>query len=636
MKVIKNRKKYVLAALLGSLLLFANFSGGGDDCSRGAEDLSVAVGEIFAGSGKCVACHDTDTTFQVMVDPFGNDVSMINDWMATMMANSARDPLWKAKVEHETLIAPDHATIIESTCTRCHAPMGNYEAQNAGVATFTMEDLASSELGQDGVSCTVCHTITENSPGGEFSGILEFNHDNLIYGPFADPWGGPMISQTGYAPVHSDHVLQSEICASCHTLITETIDLEGEFTGNTFVEQATYHEWLNSNYSSMGTECQTCHMPEVDEGVIVANQPNWLFPQSPFGRHHFVGGNTFMLGLMKTNRELLGLPATTEQFEMVEARTREYLQTQTAEMEILATALVHDTLVIELLITNKAGHKFPSGYPSRIAWLEILATSSFGDTLFHSGRLNEENRITGRDIPFELHHDIIDDSEDVLIYEMVMQDVAGEVTTVLVRAELPVKDNRLVPLGFQMEHEVYDTVLVAGSVLLDENFNNHDGPGSGTDQVTIKIPFEDYTGELAVEMKLNYQSVPSRWLDEMFAESGMEIDNFKLMFEEADKSPEVVASIEYNRNVYVPAISGAQSLVVPNPTSSGFVELWYDSSLILSQLIAYNSIGQEIALDIDLGNYPIQIKLPESSGLYYLLLDFGTSEEVIKVLRIRQ
>jgi hypothetical protein len=636
MRPIKHAKKFVLAALLGSLLLFVNFSDKRGDCSRGAEDLSVFEGDIFSASGKCVMCHNTDTSAQVMVDAQGNDVSMVNDWIATMMANAARDPLWKAKVQHETLIHPQHKTAIENTCTKCHAPMGHYEAVHAGAESYTMEDLEGSELGQDGVGCVACHKIGENEPGGEFSGVIDYEEQHIIYGPFDDPWGGPMVAQTGFSPAQGDHTQKSEVCASCHTLVTETIDLDGEVTGGHFVEQATYHEWLNSAYNTSETECQNCHMPQVEGGAIAANQPNWLFHQTPFGRHHLVGGNTFMLNLMGENREVLGLPGTAEQFNMVEERTRDYLQNETAELTILSTALLDDTLALELLVTNLAGHKFPSGYPARISWLEIIATTAFGDTILHSGEMGDDDRIVGRDVPYEVHHDVIDDSEDVLIYEMVMQDVEGNVTTILTRAESPVKDNRLLPQGFSMTHESYDTTLVAGAVLGDANFNHHESTGSGTDQVTIKVPFEDYVGELSVEVKLNYQSVPARWLDEMFAESGDQIDNFKLMFDKAEKLVEVVAEIDYSRTVYVPTIEDVAIMAVPNPTADGYVELWYDQSAEVTEFQAFDATGREVRVEVDYRDYPLKVNLPQASGMYYLRVKVNGNEEMVKVLRIRQ
>ena len=44
----------------------------------------------FAGSGDCAVCHS------LLADSTGQDVSIDTHWRSTMMANSARDPLWQA------------------------------------------------------------------------------------------------------------------------------------------------------------------------------------------------------------------------------------------------------------------------------------------------------------------------------------------------------------------------------------------------------------------------------------------------------------------------------------------------------------------------------------------------------------
>ena len=49
----------------------------------------------FSGSGNCGLCHNG------LFDAERNDVSIETEWSATMMANAARDPLWRAKFASE-------------------------------------------------------------------------------------------------------------------------------------------------------------------------------------------------------------------------------------------------------------------------------------------------------------------------------------------------------------------------------------------------------------------------------------------------------------------------------------------------------------------------------------------------------
>ena len=264
-------------------------------------ELCTEDGVYFTGSGNCVNCHAPDPEGHALVDENGATVSPVTDWQATLMANSARDPFWQAKVDHEGLINPTHRESIENLCTACHAPQGYHEAHMTGKVGpngYTMEDLLDDELGLDGVGCTGCHSIDDVGLAGRHNGDLPINEENVAWGGFENPWDGLMSGQTGFIPAYGEHMRNSEVCASCHSLYTHTQDLDGEETGNVFFEQTTYLEWVNSAFNAENVQCQTCHMPLVEGGAIAATQPNWLFPQR-FGKHHLVGGNAFMLKLMR-------------------------------------------------------------------------------------------------------------------------------------------------------------------------------------------------------------------------------------------------------------------------------------------------------------------------------------------------
>jgi cytochrome c553 len=71
-------------------------------------------------------CHSTNDF--ALRDSQGNDVSPVARWRSTMLANSAKDPFWKAKVKRERLENPSHSDALENVCTRCHAPMGMVNA----------------------------------------------------------------------------------------------------------------------------------------------------------------------------------------------------------------------------------------------------------------------------------------------------------------------------------------------------------------------------------------------------------------------------------------------------------------------------------------------------------------------------
>ena len=120
----------------------------------------------------------------------------------------------------------------------------------------------------DGVSCTACHQIQPDNLGEEssFDGnfVIRSNIDTdpQIFGPFEVVTGLSRIMQsaTGFTPETGAHLQQSELCATCHTLFTTSLDAEGREVSR-FPEQTPYLEWKHSAFSE-SESCQSCHMPE--------------------------------------------------------------------------------------------------------------------------------------------------------------------------------------------------------------------------------------------------------------------------------------------------------------------------------------------------------------------------------------
>jgi len=554
-------------------------------------ELCTEEGVYFTGSGNCVNCHAPDPDGEALVDEHGATVSPVADWQATLMANSARDPFWQAKVDHEGLVNPAHREAIENVCTACHAPQGFHEAHMTGAAGpngYTMDDLMADELGLDGVGCTGCHSIDNDNLAGRSNGDLPINTENVAWGGFENPWDGLMSGQTGFIPAFGEHMRSSEVCASCHSLYTHTQDLDGEETGQIFFEQTTYLEWVNSAFNAENVQCQTCHMPLVEGGAIAATQPNWLFPQR-FGKHHFVGGNAFMLKLMRDNAVQLNLSATSTQFDSTIVRTTASLQQSTANLNVRQLASSPDEWAFEVEVENLAGHKFPSGYPARVAFLEFTLVSTSGDTLFHSGAWSRENGIAGRDAGWEPHWNEITEENQVQIYELVLGDVAGQTTQVLERAAEVLKDNRLVPRGFSSLHPAYDTVAVGPMASLDADFNHRLGEeGSGTDRLVYRVPAVDGLPGVEATVRLHYQAVPAQWVAAMFefSDQSERIANFESMYDAADRTPVVVAE---QRAMGWPGFDpdGTDWRLAPNPVHDG-------------QLLRLIPAGEEMPLSVEL------------------------------------
>ena len=595
----------------------------------------VDTNNFFATSGLCENCHSTDNNGVAMLDANGNDVSMYTKWQATMMANSAKDPFWRAKVSHETLVNPQHAESLETKCTSCHAPLGNYKARLLGAEHYSIAEMVNDTFGLDGVSCGACHHIADENLGDQFSGEITYDTSRIAYGPHLFPFEQSMLNFVGFLPAYGEHVLDAGMCASCHTLVTESVDLDGNPTGQSFVEQATYHEWLNSRYNTEDVSCQACHMPVLEESVIIAaNGPN-LSGRMPYGVHELVGANTFMLELMKEHRDTLGINATLENYDSIIAATYKILQQQsiTSDLEYLST--IDDTAYFKVNIQNLAGHKFPSGYPSRRAFVEFQVRDDSNNTIFHSGQVDSDYAVMDQDDPFEPHYDEITADDQVQIYELVTGDVNGDFSTVLERAFSGLKDNRLVPQGFSKNHMVYDTTLIVGAANVDPNFNIRDGvEGSGGDELIYKVALNNYTGMVSAYSKIHYQSLPPHWMEEMFGESTPEIDLFKGMYDDRDPKP-VLVGADSLISVFVGTTAVVENDFIdlqfyPNPTN-GIVNINGAFSQI-SGITIFNQLGQEINY-LMLGKN--QFHFEALPGLYYARIELKDGNEIIETLVVQ-
>lgn len=506
---------------------------------------------LLASSFYCKGCHGHDPNQRAFITSNGVDVNINDRWKVSMMALSARDPFWRAKVSHEITVNPNHAVALENKCTSCHAPLGNYTHRLRNLGHYSINDLNNDTIGIDGVSCMSCHAQSPIGIGLGNSGELNFDTSRVAFGPYPLPFAAPMTDFVHITPQFSPHILDAGVCAACHTLLTETVDLSGNFTGTKFVEQATYHEWLNSAYNETKekTRCQDCHMPQLNDGIQIATDYPITEYRAPFAVHEFAGANTMMLKLIKNNKTALGINASDENFDTVITATMHQLQQKAIDMQLLNIRNENDTAFFDVSLLNKTGHKFPSGYPSRRAYVEFTVQNSNGDVLFQSGKLQPDYEVEGHDATFEPHYNVISQNDQVQIYEMVMYDVNQNVTTILERADIQAKDNRIPPIGFTTTHRTYDTVRIYG-VNNDSDFNLQNGfEGSGKDIVHYQIPMHGYVGQISVTAKLYYQSLPPKWLQEMFSMSTTPIETFRTMYNNADKSPVLVASQALNLTI---------------------------------------------------------------------------------------
>lgn len=536
-----------------------------------SSESSVSGGSPhFMVGQRCGLCHAESTRAQAMRDASGQSVAPFDLWSTSMMAQSARDPYWRAVLSAEVAVNPGQKAHLEEVCTRCHAPMaGEVSTSPPGqVLAFLQPKEERAELALDGVSCVVCHQMTDKDFGlpTSFTGGFELNQEALLYGPHSDPVTMPMQRHVGYTPAFGPHVSRSALCATCHTVITTAVAPDGTTTERPFHEQTPYLEWRNSVFNDeleaaapQAKSCQSCHMPTTDlEGLPIAtalaHNPGgrdfpFLEPRQPFGRHTLVGGNAFMTRLLRDNAAALGITAPRSAFDASLTAIQQMLQQETAQVRIGPPEQEGDQWQIPIDVINLCGHKFPTAYPSRRAWLRVEVWAEDGALLLASGRFNDLGQLLGTDgqvLPSELpggellpHFDRIFLNEQVQVYETVMGDTNGDPTFSLLRGAEFLKDNRLLPVGWRAAHPDGPATRPMG-IGADDNFL------AGQDRVVYQVPVTGHAPQ-RVEVTLFFQSISPRHAGELFAHDTPEVANFQRMYTQADHRPERVAGQVWSR-----------------------------------------------------------------------------------------
>jgi hypothetical protein len=354
-----------------------------------------------------------------------------------------------------------------------------------------------------------------------------------------------MRSATGFAQATSAHIQESELCATCHTVYNRPLDAAGKTTGE-FPEQVPYLEWRHSGFRS-SDGCQSCHMPVVEEPIFISSALGE--PRLEVSRHDFRGANFFMLGLLNRYRSELGVQARATELDAAQLRTRMYLQSKAATVEVMRAEHAGGRLEADVRVHNLGGHKLPTAFPSRRVWLAVTVHDRTGRMVFSSGEVETTGAIAGNDNDrdgsrFEPHYSEIRSEDQVQIYEAIMATAAGAVTTGVLSAVSYVKDNRLLPRGFD-KRAVPADVAVHGAALDDADFIG------GEDRVRYSIDISGLQGPFLVEVALWYQPIGYRWVENLRGYDAVEARRFTNYYEDMS-SASAIALARTTRTVAGP------------------------------------------------------------------------------------
>jgi len=268
-------------------------------------------------------------------------------------------------------------------------------------------------------------------------------------------------------------------------------------------------------------------MPVVEEETRIAVTLG--LPREHMGRHVFVGGNFFMLRMLNRYRNELGVLALPSEFEAAADRTIQHLKAETARVRIDQINVAGGRLQADISVENRSGHKFPTAYPSRRAWLHVTVRDRDNRVIFESGALNPNGSIQGNDNDananqFESHYTEITTPEQVQIYEDIMVGTNNLPTTGLLTAVRFIKDNRLLPRGFD-KRAVEQEIAPQGEAVNDADFIG------GGDKTRYSIAVGNAQGPFQVEADLWFQPISYRWATNLKSYGAKEPERFTRYYE---------------------------------------------------------------------------------------------------------
>jgi hypothetical protein len=430
-------------------------------------------------------------------------------------------------------------------------------------------------LARDGVSCDVCHRVSKEELGtpATFTGKFKVDPANVANGPYDQLITLPMKNATGITARYGEHIKSSALCGSCHTVILPVLDRNGQPVldknrkPKEFHEQMTYPEWQNSVYqnermpikSEAARTCQDCHMQNkfLNQKLVfrAANIEDINYPytdyraadkditvrvRDQYSRHTLQGINQFGLMMFEQFPDLLGIRTADYMYGeavpgLLTAQSSGYdlARRETATVEVTSLTRNENYLEAAVKIENLAGHGFPSGVAFRRAFLTFEVLDEKENVLWASGRTNSLGAIvkgtsnevlptefffdpgTGKQV-WQPHHEVISDEGQVQIYEELIADPQGKITTSFVGLDQSLKNNRLLPKGWRSDGPYAEFTSPHGEAEHDPEYVNKAG-ASGADRIIYRIPFDGRTrAAVSVRVTLNYQAIPPYYLKERF------------------------------------------------------------------------------------------------------------------------
>lgn len=482
-------------------------------------------GYQFQSAELCSYCHGNS---QYVFDPDtgGIDTNFTSQnephflWSGSMMAQAARDPIFRAALT----IAEQDAPGVGEFCWRCHSPTAWLEGRSQ---PYDGSNFHSIDL--QGVTCDNCHrmvdplseegrSLVDRPVPGTGNGMYVISPDTAKRGPLHD-------AVANHEWLFSDYHNQSQLCGSCHE-VSNPLHASNKDTQKPFQYTQiarTFSEWELSYYSKQGKggSCQSCHMPPR-EGRTCGYD---FAPVRNLHTHGFAGSNYWAL-------EILPMFWNYDEREWDALQAGKYRALQTlrraAKLTIVQYPKAGQPLVVR--VTNLTGHKLPTGDPeARRMWLHVQFFNTQGQLIGESGAYDFQSGILNYD-------------ENAKVYES-KPGILGEGPTYhLVLNNTFFKDNRIPPRGFRNAAFARRKMAPVGATYAD---------GQYWDDTAYQVP----AGTARIEVKLYYQVITKEYIE--FLRSANTTDDwgerlYQAWLTAGKAPPVVIASVSYPEQQALP------------------------------------------------------------------------------------
>lgn len=333
----------------------------------------------FIAAARCATCHrDTHA-----------------GWSESLHRNAAREPFYR---ESADILLRTRGIEFTRHCESCHTPVALFSG--ALDNTAAKQTAPFTPLDDEGVTCSVCHSITEARPDGTGSftlrrpALLAKEDGSPIYGEFTDE---QILADI---PAHKRAVMRPllkspEFCSVCHKVdappsLNKYKHIRGFSAYDEWQQSGASHESVLPFYRrEQRTDCRACHMPKIESANDRAAK------QGKIASHRWLGANTaapLFYGQTAQARQ-------TESFLRADVLSLDIFALRREASDELIAPLSSDAVAArfpfqpgeevtaEVVVSNRnAAHSFPPEVRDLYeAWVEFEVIDAAGKPLFHSG-----------------------------------------------------------------------------------------------------------------------------------------------------------------------------------------------------------------------------------------------------------